>query len=100
MIIGEKEKPREGEVEAWTVAIGNLPSGFARKTVKTAKEVLNYAKNRPGFIGIKPCYPHGTLLLYETKDNAEMARKAMASRGIQVGNNICKVFIPKEDMSK
>ena len=95
MIIKSDSKPRKDEVSAWSVAIGNLPKIFSKKATKeTALEVLNYAKNRPGFLGVHPEPPKGTLILYNSMDSAVHAREAMLSRGIIVGNNICEVFIP------
>ena len=80
------------EVKAYTVAIGNFSIPFT----KDQKKVLKIIKNLDGFYGLKPCYPHGTLLLFNTENNAKRARNELDSLGIQTGTNICEVFIPEE----
>lgn len=79
-------------MRAYTVAIPNLPI-FPNKRVK---KFVKYIGTLEGFIGIHPAYPHGTLLLFKTENNAKMARNLIKSyKGYEsdVGVNICEVKI-------
>ena len=59
---------KENEVSCWTVAIGNLPWPFGTRKVRRAeKALLEYFKTLDGFVGITPCYPRGTLLLFRSE---------------------------------
>ena len=90
-------KPRPGEIEAWGVGVGNFPGPFTPKELKeSAKEAIEFIQNRPGFIGIHPCYPDGTLCIFSSEKKAIAAKKAMEFRGITTGKGIAKIFIPKE----
>ena len=89
---GEK---KEDEVSVWSVAVGNLPliPLFAPKKVKQA---VKFISEQEGFIAFYPCFPHGTLCLFKTKNDAKGARNMMRFKGIVVGDNICEVFVKKE----
>lgn len=86
------------DVEVWTVAIGNLPLPpfIPRKT----KKAIQFIKEQDGFIGFYPVYPKGTLCLFKTENDAKGARNMMRFKGIQVGDNICKAYMPKEDYDR
>lgn len=89
---GEKQ---ENEVECYTVAIPNLPV-FATKKVK---DFVKWISELEGFVGLRPEYPRGTLLIFRTENDAKRARnqiKAYPGYKCGVGNNICKVYVPKE----
>ena len=90
-------RPRSGEKEAWGIGTGNLPGPFAPKEVKkSAKEAIEFIQNRPGFIGVHPCYPDGTLCIFSSEKKAIAAKKAMELRGIVTGKEVVRIFIPKE----
>lgn len=90
-------RPRLGEIEAWGIGTGNLPGPFAPKEVKeSAKEAIEFIQNRPGFIGVHPCYPNGTICIFSSEKKAIAAKKAMEFRGITTGKGIARIFIPKE----
>ena len=79
------------ETEAWTVAIGNLAGPFAtRRQREIEKAVLDLAREQPGFLGVHPHPPEGTLLLYRTENNAKGARNMLRSNGVVCGRNIGK----------
>lgn len=61
---------KDNEVKAYTVAIPNLPV-FPNKRVKM---FLKDIRNMEGFIGMHPCYPNGTLLVWKTEADAKRAR--------------------------
>lgn len=89
---GEKQ---ENEVSCYTVAIPNLPL-FPDKNVK---KFVKWINGLDGFVGFRPEYPRGTLLIFKTENDAKRARNQIrVYPGYQsvVGDNICEVYIPKE----
>ena len=90
---------RPNEADAWTVAIGNLPSIFQALNPKIKRQVdeaLAIIKAQDGFIGVFPQPPDGTLCLFRSKNEAIRAKNIMSINGIQTGNNICHVYIDKK----
>jgi hypothetical protein len=89
--IGPKQ---EGEVTAYTVAIANLPINPGKEVM----EFVRWVETLEGYYGLRPEYPHGTLLIFDTKNHAIAARNQIRNYkgGVQTGNNICECFIPKE----
>ena len=89
---GEKQ---ENEVSCWTVAIPNLPM-FPNKKVR---KFIEWVHELDGFVGLRPEYPRGTLLLFKTENEAKRARNQIRiypGYNSGVGDNICEVYIPKE----
>lgn len=80
------------ERKAFTVAVGNIPLIPRKKSTMA----LKYIQSLHGFLGFHPCFPHGTLCLFETKNDAIGARNLMTAQGIHCGKNICEVFIPDD----
>lgn len=93
-----RNEPRENEVALWTVAVGNLP--MFPWFNKGAREAIKLIKEQEGFVAVYPQYPHGTLLLFDTENNAKGARNVLRFRGVDVGKNICKVFVDKKYLEK
>ena len=92
-----KNEAEPYEQEVWTVATGNFPSPFAPRSVKKrSREAIRIINACEGFCGYHPVEGRGTLCLFETENDAKAARNIMRSHGIPVGDNICKVFVPKE----
>ena len=80
-----------GEVEAWTVATGNIPAKmFLPKKVKQALDLIS---EQEGLIGLHPVPQRGTLWLFRTENDAKIARNNMRAAGIETGCNIVKVYI-------
>ena len=86
---------KENEVELWTVTVGNLPILPKFLQPKGVREAVALIKEQEGFVAIYPQYPWGTLLLFDTENNAKGARNILRFRGIQCGDNICKVYADK-----
>ena len=79
-------------VTLWTVAIGNLPGPLAsRRKKRDAETALKLASEQEGFVGVHPCPPNGTVLLYLTENDAKRARNVMVAEGVVCGKNICSV---------
>ena len=86
--IGEKQ---DNEVVCYSVAVGNLPM-FSKKT----KEALQIISDLDGFIGVYPYYPHGTLCIFKTLNQAKIAKNMMDAKGITTGFNITEIFVDKK----
>ena len=83
------------EMRAWTVAVGNLPIFPTKRTKKT----MELIKSQDGFIGVVPFYPRGTLILFETENDAKGARNVYRFYGIKCGDNICEVEYESDNPS-
>ena len=83
------------EIEAWTVAVGNLPLLPKALMPKGVTKAIKLIKEQEGLIAVHPAYPRGTLLLFDTENHAKGARNVLRFHGVKCGDNICKVFIDK-----
>lgn len=81
------------EVELYSVSVGNLPMFPTLR--KRTREAIKIIKQQEGLVAIHPCYPKGTLLLFDTENNAKGARNMLRFHGIECGVNICKVYVDK-----
>lgn len=96
MVYESKDTPRENEVSAWTVAVGNFPMPWTSKNKKQkAQKAIDIIKDLDGLYGVQPHYPDGTLLLFDTLNHAKIGSNILISKGIKTGDNICEVFIDK-----
>lgn len=92
MMFGPK---RDNERVCYTVAIPNLPM-FPNRRVR---KFIKYISGLKGFVGIRPEYPYGTILVFMTENDAKGARNLINNyKGYEgnVGNNICEVYVPEE----
>ena len=78
-------------MKAWTVAVGNVNPFSSR-----SRAAVRYIKKLDGFVGVHPCPPRGTLVLFESENAAKRARNNMDMKGIRTGRNICEVEIPEK----
>lgn len=93
------------EVTCYTVAVPNLagtiPGTFKPHMIKDSRKLLRYVKELDGFIGVHPVPPKGTLLIFDTENNAKRARNLISNDlKVQCGNNICRIFIPESDIKE
>ncbi len=85
----KKRKKRKaklpGNMDVWTVAVGNINplNPASRAAVKFIAEL-------EGMVAVHPAPPHGTLILFDSKNNAIRGMNLMHSVGIQTGDNICR----------
>lgn len=83
------------DIPAWTVAVGNI--SLRPKYWKSNREFFRTLREEcEGYLGIHPMEPHGTLLLFESLNDAKIARNILTAKGIQCGRNICEVCISEE----
>ena len=78
------------ERKLWAVATGEV-----RPWLKRSREAVEYIKDLDGFVGVHPV-DGCTLWLFDTLNNAKIARNLMLSKGIQCGDNICDVFVDEK----
>jgi len=83
---------KENKIEAYTVAIGN----FSIPLTKDQEKVMKIIEECDGFLGLHPHYPDGTLLLFDTRNNAVGCKNILDFEGVQTGRNIVKVYIDKK----
>lgn len=82
-------------MKVYTVAVGNVdPTN--RRSIKA----VEYIAKLKGLVGVHPHYPDGTLILFDTENNAKIARNMMNAKGIQTGRNICEVEIDAKYANK
>lgn len=79
----------------YTFAVGNLPMRNRRKLYQT----VEYFKLQPGFIGLHPHPPRGTLLVFDTLNNAKRARNIFEDNGIQCGNYIMRGTLTDDNLN-
>lgn len=75
----------------WTVAVGHIPMFWWLR--KGTREAVKLIKQQEGLLGIYNKYPQGTLLLFDTENNAKGARNMLKFHGIECGTNICRGLI-------
>lgn len=86
---------KEDEVTCYAFAIPNLPIPPNR----AVKKFLKWVDKLDGFQGLYPAYPDGTLLIFDTENNAKGGRNLVRNypgRQFPVGDNIGEVFINKK----
>lgn len=86
---------KENEIEVWTVAVGNIPLLPRVLMPKGVTKAIKLIKEQKGLIGVTPMYPRGTLLLFDTENNAKGARNMLRFNGVKCGDNICQAFVDK-----
>lgn len=84
------------EIEVYTVAVGNIPMLPKMLMPKAVKAAIKLISEQEGLIGVTPMYPRGTLLLFDTENNAKGARNVLRFNGVQCGTNICKAYVDEK----
>ena len=82
-------------MKAYVVGVGNVNplSRASRKAVK-------YISTLQGLLGVTPYYPHGTAIIFDTLNNAKIAKNLMEAKGIQTGREIGEVDIDEKHAKK
>lgn len=84
----EKEKQ---EVTLWAVATGGVDV-LNRESRRAAK----FISKLHGFIAIHPVDYYHILWLFDTENNAKVARNKMEAKDIICGKNICPVYVDQK----
>ena len=83
------KKPEE--IDTYTVAMANL-----KPFHKDSITAINIVKALDGFIGISPCWPHGTLVHFKSMNDAKRGKNLMEQNGIHTGYNISHYYTDKD----
>jgi len=73
-------------IKCYAITIPNLPDPILMQ--EEAQNVARFLKTLIGFIGFFPHFPEGTILLFETIDDARMARARFTEMGNPCGDYI------------
>lgn len=76
----------------FSVATGN----FNPLKEASRKALDKIATEDKEIVAVYPTYPGGTLLFYETENEAKRARNRLVAWGFPVGNNICECVVQKD----
>lgn len=79
-----------GQIKCWAFGVGNLTMNPLFR--KMQKEIIDLIKSQDGFKGLTPMYPRGTLLVFDTENNAKGARNILRSKDIKCGG-VSEVYV-------
>ena len=93
----EKMANLETGRELYAVIVGNLP--FRKKVVK---RFANFIKRLDGAVAVTSCYPNGTIVYFDTLNDAKRGKNELKCVLHPVGDEIIKFVIaedgvPEED---
>ena len=78
-------------MNCYVFAVGNLPDPILQP--QEAEDFVMFMKPMSGLIGVHPMFPQGTLLAFDTLDNARFARDRVTESGNQAGHYIMNAEI-------
>lgn len=93
MIADCKRKQKEDEAICFGLGSGRVAPIIGKR--KEQKKAMDVISKQEGFLGIHPVDLWHTLLVYDTQNNALMAKNELKSLGVPVGN-VVPILIPKE----
>ena len=95
--IAERTGPRrENEKSVFFFAIERLDPNVQGEQMQRQLSILQFLEKRPGFAGILPGNAISTLVLFETREQAEMTREELFLRKCRIGENIWELCVPKD----
>lgn len=84
------------EVKLWAVG-----SGEVKPWIKASRDAVKYIKGLDGFRGVHIVPNDGrTMWLFDTLNNAKIARNLMESQGIVCGKHIVDVFVDEKYLAE
>ena len=94
--IAERTGPRrENEKSVFFFAIERLNPMAQGEQASRQLSILQFLEKRPGFAGILPGNAISTLVLFDTREQAEMTRQELFLRKCRIGENIWELCVPK-----
>lgn len=78
------------ERKLWTVATGEVDP-----FKKASRDAVKFISTLHGFVGVHPLDGY-TIWLFDTENNAKIARNKMQGKGIVCGTNICDVYVDEK----
>ena len=94
---GVPKQPNEMSVFGFAVAKLD-PKVMAEKKAWDQFEIVKLLNSRRGFAGILQ-QPESTLCLFQTKEQAELAREEVALRKWPIGSMLVEYYVPKKDLA-
>lgn len=76
------------ERKVYTVATGNV-----NPFMKASRKAMEFMRDQEGMLGIYHGGERGLLWLFDTKNNAKIARNKAKAEGIVCGKNICEAYV-------
>lgn len=73
-------------IKCYAITIPNLPDPILMQ--EEAQKVANFLSTLRGLLGLFPHYPEGTVLFFDSMDNARMARARFTEQGNPCGDYI------------
>lgn len=92
MIEACEKKKQEHEKIAFAIGAGRIAPKIGMR--KAQKAAIKEIQNCRGFLGFHPIDIWHTLLIYDTLNNAKMAKNKLTDKGVQLGQ-IAPILIPK-----
>ena len=83
----QKQKTLDPGTELFSIATGRID--IMRKDSRKASEFIS---KQEGFLAVNPL-PEYTLWFFDSLNHAKAARNMMKAKGVQTGDNICKLII-------
>ena len=88
------------EVKAYALGVPNLAGTVGiptPKQLRDSKKLIKYVSKLDGFLGIHPCPPDGTALIFRTENDAKRAKNLLwYDMQINQIGNVTECFIPEE----
>lgn len=88
------------KVKAYALGIPNLAGTCGIPTsrqLRDSRKLIKYVSKLDGFLGIHPCPPDGTALIFRTKNDAIRDKKSLVcDLEINQIGNVVECFIPEE----
>lgn len=94
----EKAFGKMTEIKCYAFGIGNL--SLNPLTLRKQNRILKRIQGLEGFIGIHPAYPGGTLVIFDTENNAKGGRNLMRSWEIECGREIGEIYVDSRYLMK
>lgn len=78
----------------YAITIPNLPDPILMQ--EEARQVAAFLRTLKGLIGFYPHYPEGTIMLFETLEDARMARARFTEQGNPCGDYIINAELTRD----
>lgn len=79
------------ERKLWTIATGGVDP-----FKKESRQAVEYISRLHGFVGVHMVDLYHMLWLFDSENNAKVARNKMEGKGIVCGTNICDVHVDEK----
>lgn len=87
----DSNEPREGEVKCW-----GFVTGAVNPLLKASRQAVDYIAKQQGFLAVHLPTPDKTLWVFDTENNAKMAKNLAEANGIICGREVVSFFVEKK----